>query len=438
MFRKIDSFLLNWKNEEQRKVLLLRGARQVGKTYSIRQLGKSFKYFIEINFEQSSEACLFFSGDLDINKITERLSLYAGKPVIPGETLLFLDEIQACPNVLRALRFFYEQQPALHVAAAGSLLEFALKEIPSYGVGRIQSLFMYPMTFEEYLYAAQLERFIPVIKKAAPDNPVDDIFHNQLLEQLRIFMILGGMPEIVKTYLETRNLVKCQLLLDNLTTSYYDDFAKYKARAPVQKIREVFNSIVRQTGRKFKYSNIGQGKAIFYKEALDLLVNAGLAYKIFHTSANGLPLMGQINEKRFKVLLLDTGLYQRLLGFDISSYMVSDYRQIINKGNLAELFAGLMLLHNQTPFLKPQLFYWHREAKSSNAEVDYIISKDNKIIPIEVKSGEKGQMQSMHLFLKEKQNRTGIRTSHENFTKIDDEIQTVPLYAIGRLMGNQT
>ncbi len=430
MFRNIDSILVDWKNDNNRKVLLLRGARQVGKTYSVRNISKKFKYYIEINFEENFEIQRFFEGNLDTKKIIEKLSLYAGKPVLPGETLIFFDEIQSCSNALRSLRFFYEKHPELHIIAAGSLLEFVINEIPSFGVGRIQSIFMYPMTFDEYLHANKMERFIPLIKQANVRNPIDPVFHRQILEYLKTFMIIGGMPEVVETYYKTGDFAKSQIILENLITSIFDDFAKYKKRAPVLKIREVFNSIINQTGNKFKYSNVGMAKSIQYKEALDLLVNAGLAYKIFHTSANGLPLLSQINEKKFKILLFDTGIFQRISGLNLQNYVTSSFEEIINKGPLTELYAGLTLLQNQSPYLRPQLFYWHREAKSSNAEVDYIISKENEIIPIEVKSGQKGQMQSMRLFLQEKQYFRGIRSSHENFSQPEDKIETIPLYAL--------
>jgi predicted AAA+ superfamily ATPase len=411
-----------------RKVLLVRGARQIGKTYSIRQLGKQFKHYIEVNFEEHPEIESFFQRSLSPAPISEKLSIYFDTPIIPGETLLFFDEIQANPSAIKSLRFFYEKMPDLHLIAAGSLLEFTLEEIPSFGVGRIQNLFMYPMTFTEYLIARHDKNLADLIHKSSPSNPIDPVIHQKILDLLKIFQLTGGMPEVVDTYIKTFNLNQCQIILDNIITSIIDDFAKYKKRSPVSRLREVFNSIVHQTGKKFKYSNIAEGSSQVYREALDLLIKAGLAYKIHHTSARGLPLAAQINPKKFKVLPFDTGIYQRMLGLNLSDYITSDFKTLINKGNHAELFAGLELIANNSPHTRPELYYWHREAKSSNAEVDYLIAHKGQIIPIEVKSGTRGQMQSIRIFLTERNLPNGIRLSHQTHTT-HPPITTLPLYA---------
>ena len=432
MERSVDQHLLAWKDSPTRKVLLVRGARQIGKTYSIRQLGKHFKHFIEVNFEEHPEIESFFERSLSPAPLCEKLAIYFDTPIIPGETLLFFDEIQANANAIKSLRFFYEKMPELHLIAAGSLLEFTLEEIPSFGVGRIQNLFMYPLTFKEYLIARGDQKLAALIHNSSPSNPIDPVIHQKILELLKVFQLIGGMPEVVDTYIKSSNLNQCQIILDNIITSIIDDFAKYKKRAPVSRLREVFNSIVHQTGRKFKYSNIAEGSSQTFREALDLLVKAGLAYKIHHTSARGLPLAAQINHKKFKVLLFDTGIYQRMLGLDLSDYIVSDFKTLINKGNQAELFAGLELIANDSPHTRPELYYWHREAKSSNAEVDYIIAHKGHIIPIEVKSGTRGQMQSIHIFLSERNLPSGIRLSHETHSS-HPPISTLPLYAASTL-----
>ncbi|MCX6582594.1 MAG: AAA family ATPase [Candidatus Aminicenantes bacterium] len=433
MERAVDQELTRWKQDEQRKVLLVRGARQVGKTYSIRKLGQGFENFVEVNFEEIPGVKTFFEKSLNPHELCEKLSIYFKTPLKPGQTLLFLDEIQACPNAIRSLRFFYEKMPELHVVAAGSLLEFALEEIPSFAVGRIKSLFMYPMTFNEFLIAAGEERLEKLILKSSPENPIDPILHEITLDKLKIFQLLGGMPAVVKTYLEEKDLALCQEVIDDILTTIKDDFAKYKKKFPVVRLQEVFDSIVYQSGNKFKYSNISGEKCQVYKDALELLVKAGLAHKVYHTAARGVPLGAQLDDKKFKVLLLDTGIYQRVLGLDISSYIVSDFSSIINKGNLAELFVGLELIAHGSQRLHPELYYWHREARSSNAEVDYVISRGGTVIPIEVKSGSRGQMQSMHIFLSERNLAQGIRISGENFSGYD-KIKTFPLYAIKNIL----
>lgn len=434
MRRNIDKELLKWKKDPERKALLVRGARQVGKTYSVRKLGETFKYFLEINFEEIPDAKIFFERTRNPDELCEKLSIYFDTPIIPGETLLFLDEIQACTGALKSLRFFYEKMPRLHVAAAGSLLEFALEEIPSFGVGRITSIFMYPMNFSEYLIASGSENLAKLIDRSSPQNPIDPLIHRKTLDRLKIFLVIGGMPEVVAAYLKHKDIARCQKVLDDLVTSIVDDFVKYKKRAPVHKLKEVFYSTVHQTGSKFKYSNVSppDGSTSGYKEALDLLIKSGIAYKIYHSSAQGLPLGAQINVKKFKILPLDTGLYQRILGLDLSEHIISDFSSLINRGHLSELFVGTELISHQSPFLHPQLYYWHREAKSSNAEIDYILSHRGRIFPIEVKAGTRGQMQSLHLFLSARNLSSGFRFSSENFS-IYPKIRTIPLYAVSRI-----
>ncbi len=434
MERLIDAELIRWKEEIKRKVLLVRGARQVGKTYSIRKLGERFESFVEVNFEEHPPIQAFFDGSLNPHEICEKLSIYFGMNIVPGETLLFFDEIQACPNALRALRFFYEKMRDLHVVAAGSLLEFTISEIPSFGVGRIRTLFMYPMTFYEYLTASGEDKLAKLVMVSSPDNPVDPVIHERILEKLKILQITGGMPEVVETYIREKNFNSCQRVIDEIITTLFDDFAKYKKRSPVLRLQEVFTSTVHQAGNKFKYANISSsGSHQGYKNALELLVKAGLVYKIHHTAARGLPLAAQIDNKKFKVLIFDSGIYQRILGLDLSEHILEAFSKLINKGDLSEIFTGLELIAAHSPYSRPALFYWHREARASNAEVDYVISRNTRIFPLEVKAGTRGQMQSLHLFLKERGFDRGLRVSHENFANYD-KIITVPLYAVGNIL----
>ncbi len=433
MERKIDIYLSEWKVENQRKVILLRGARQVGKTYAVKKLGKIFKYFLEINFEEEKDLRSVFQGSLNPQNICEKLSAFFSIPIVQGETLLFLDEIQACPEALSSLRFFHEKMPDLHLIAAGSLLEFALSEIPSQGVGRIQSLFMYPMSFVEFLIANDARAVVGFVDRSNTQNPLEEIFHNKLVEHLKTYLFIGGMPEVVQAYIDHKDLILCQKKLDDLLTTLRDDFAKYKKKSPVGRLREVFDSVVFQAGNKFKYSNIeSSSRSQDLKNALDLLLQAGLAYKIYHTNAQGLPLGAQINTKKFKVILFDVGLHQRLLGLDLRSYLLSEDFQGINRGNIAEIFVGLELICNGPVHISRQLFYWHREARGSNAEIDYLIQQAEHIVPIEVKAGTKGQMQSMYIFLKSHRAECGVRVSLENFSEYE-QIKVFPLYAVYKI-----
>jgi len=401
--RKIDNELLLWKSEVVRKPLLLRGARQVGKSSSVRKLGESFRSFLEINFEENKKIHSLFNGDLTPQVLCENLSLMFDKEIVPGETLLFFDEIQSCIPAISSLRFFYEKMPELHVIAAGSLLEFALAEIPSFGVGRIRSIYMYPLSFDEFLDALGQQKLRELKGKADAQNPLSVPLHDKLLNLVKKFLIIGGMPEVVRNYVTKNDLRECQRVLDDLIISFRNDFAKYRVKIPSLRIREVFESVVQQAGGKFVYAKASQNLNIAQiKEALELLIMAGLVTPVTHSHANGIPLGAEVNLKKRKMLLIDTGLFQRLLQLDISELILSNGFELVNKGGIAEQFVGLEITKNASCYEQKELFYWHREALNSNAEVDYLIQKQNDIVPLEVKSGIKGSMNSMFLFLKEK------------------------------------
>lgn len=434
MRRNILSNLLSWKDSTNRKVLLLRGARQVGKTFIVHELGKTFTHFIQVNFEKEKDVAQFFNRNLDPVRICSELSAYYGIPIRENETLLFFDEIQACPRAIQSLRFFYEDMPGLHLIAAGSLLEFALAELPSFGVGRIRSMFMYPMSFNEFLLAHDRDQFVELINKASPDEPMNPVFHEMLTDYYRKFQLTGGMPEVVRQVAENKSVYDALNVLDDLSLSIRDDFSKYHRRVPESRIREVFASIVEQAGAKFVYSNVvAKASQPQIKEALELLIMAGLAFPVYHTSANGFPLGAQMDPKKFKVLLYDTGIFQHILGLNIREYLVVEEMEMVNKGSLAEIYAGLELIKASSITDKPQLFYWHRMERGSNAEVDYVIRQGDEIVPVEIKSGYSGKMQSMRLFMKEKNLKRGIRSSLENFGR-DGNIEVIPLYAISTLI----
>lgn len=429
--RYIDEDLRKWSKGKNRKPLLLRGARQVGKSSAVKQLGRSFTYFVEVNFESDKAIHEFFKGDLNPLAICEKLSLYYNIPILPGESLLFFDEIQQCPPAISSLRFFYEKYPELHLIAAGSLLEFTLSELPSFAVGRVRSLFMYPLSFNEFLMAHQEDRLLSAKKKATYNQPLPAPIHEKLNDYLKKFLILGGMPEVISVYVGDGDILECMQVLDDIRVSLYADFTKYKEKIPTLRIQEVFHSAAEQAGGKFVYASASKGSTYRQiKEAVELLTMAGLLVPVYRTSANGIPLGASADTSQFKLLVLDTGLFQRMLDLDISHLFTSNNWQTINKGAIAEQFAGLELLKASSPYLQTNLYYWQREAKSSNAEVDYLIQQNENICPIEIKSGLKGSMRSLFLFLEEKSIEYGIRSSLENFSEYES-IKVCPLYSLG-------
>jgi len=431
--RKIDEDLIAWKRSEKHKPLLLRGARQVGKSSAVRHFSLQFEHFLEINFEMQPALCKIFEQDLDAHRICDELSAITGQPIEAGKTLLFLDEIQVCPTAISSLRFFYENYPELHVVAAGSLLEFALQDLPSYGVGRIHSLYMYPFSFNEFLTARGQDNLWEYLGKH-PEAPLPATIHQKLIDQLLRFIVVGGMPEVVAAYVESGSMLTCQNVLDELITSLNDDFSKYKKRIPSARLREVFGAVVNQAGCKFVYSKAVQDVNLKQiKECLQLLQLAGLVYPVVHTAANGIPLQAEANSKFSKYLIFDIGIFQRILQLDLSELFLNGQMEQINKGALAELFVGLELLKAAPNTSVPSLHYWQRDKRNSQAEVDYVIQNQTAIIPIEVKAGQRGSMQSLHLFLEEKKSPYGIRTSLENRAQME-KIKIVPLYEIGRIV----
>ncbi|MDR0891486.1 MAG: ATP-binding protein [Mediterranea sp.] len=434
--RSIDKELIIWKEEDSRKPLLLRGARQVGKSSVVRNFGQMFAHYLEVNFESEPEVKVFFQGNLNPQVICEKLSVYYNVPIVPGKTLLFFDEIQGCKEAIASLRFFYERYPELHLIAAGSLLEFAIAEIPSFAVGRIRSIFLYPMSFNEFLSAMNQEGLIKLKQQANFSNPIDPVFHQRLNELLRKFLILGGMPEVVSTYLRTSDMLKCMRVLDDLRLSFRDDFAKYKPSVPPHRIREVFDSAAEQAGNRFVYAKVGKDNNYRQvKEAVNLLIMAGLIIPVYKSTANGVPIGAGVNSSIFKLLVLDTGLFQRMAQLNIAQLLVEEDSNLSNKGAIAEQFAALEILKSSSPYLQETLYFWQREAKNSNAEVDFLLSHKGEIIPLEIKSGTKGSMRSLLLFLEEKGSSYGLRSSMENFSTYQN-VKVCPLYALGDFIGH--
>lgn len=446
--RKIDKELLEWKDGYNRKPLLLRGARQVGKSSTVRHLGETFKHYAEVNFEKRPDLRSLFSQGNSVRETAARLGGVLGVPIVPGDTLLFLDEIQSCPEALKSLWFFKEDYPELHVVAAGSLLEFALKDIPSFGVGRIRSMFIYPLSFDEFLHAVGKDTWIEAKQQADSDNPLFDQLHRALVEEFRTFLMVGGMPASVVTWIDTHDYVQCASELEDIQQSYYDDFAKYAPRIDPQLLRNTLQSVLMQMGCKFVYSRVqGDYRSDEVKRALELLCNAGIIKEVRHTSANGLPLGAETNIKFRKFIYLDSGLMLRIQELDLggAQQMVKQILsgaadELVNKGAITEMVVGWELVKAKSSRTNQELFFWQNLGNGTMSEVDYITTHNMEILPIEVKSGTSGKMKSLHLFMQNKGIKLAIRTSLENFSVIklrneryERRIDIVPLYAISSL-----
>ena len=449
--RIIDHYLSEWASRDTRKPILLRGARQVGKSSAVRHLGQQFKNYVEINFEMEPQYKAIFKPDLNVSRIVMQIAALSGSRIEEGETLLFMDEIQECPEAIMSLRFFKENLPKLHVIAAGSLLEFALAELPTFGVGRIHSMFMYPMTFDEFLLANKEDLLLETRNGASALSPLPDPLHERLVNLLRTYMLVGGMPECVAKWVETHNYLLCQEVQDDILVSYEDDFPKYKKKADVNLLRNILRSAAIQATKKFVYSKVGDYKNIEVKNALDLLILAGLLIPVTHTSANGLPLGSEADHSYRKILFFDCGLMLRLLGITTgdtttlaTQILTSTAADLVNKGTIAELVVGLEMLHYMTPNLRHELYYWVRLSKNSLAEIDYLLPFHLQILPIEVKAGSQGGMKSLWSFMREKHLTEAIRCSLENFgsfSHTDKEdgdtarhVSVIPLYAVSQII----
>jgi len=434
MKRDIYKTLCRWKDEPNRRPLLIRGARQTGKTFIVNEFGqKEFTSLITINFERNPEYIDIFSSFSPV-EIIEKIALYTGKRTEPGKTLLFLDEIQECPQAIMSLRYFYEELPALHVIAAGSLVEFTITSedfrIP---VGRIQYLYLFPLSFGEFLTASGDENLRSYLYDLSKLTNLPESLHNKLNEYVRKYFLIGGMPAVVKEYCTSHDLLNCQKIQRSILDTYLDDFAKYSRASKHQYLRKVFNSVPSMVGQKFVYSKVDNTlKSRDLKQALELLEAAGIVFRIKRTSGAGLPLTAGINEAYFKVIFMDIGLLHAISGISADTAKEKDFTSIF-KGTVAEQFAGQELVAYQNPYTKPGLFYWSRDAKNSNAEIDYLIEINSEIVPIEIKSGSTGRMKSLMIFIHKYNSKKGIKISQAHY-KEEIPIMSLPFYAIESFM----
>jgi len=423
------------------------GARQVGKTYIIEEFAKDeFRNYLSINMEENPELKkLFF--DYDVKRILKELSILLDEDITYGQSLLFMDEIQTCPEAIQSLRYFKEKLPELHVICAGSLLDHTLNEMNlSMPVGRVEFIYMYPMSFKEFLMAINQKKLISYIEEFNFSEPFSEVIHNQISQHLRFYFFIGGMPEVVKAYSEEGKLADIQRIHHNILTSIQYDFAKYGTRKQQEYLKTVLKYCGQNPGRKIKYSSIDKNtRSTFLKESIRKLELSRIIHTVKHTNARKVPLSNLSRDDVYKTIFFDIGFVNHFSQIDLIEL---DNLVTSSEGMLAEQFVGQELLTQNEPWLNPQLYYWSREERSSNAETDYIFQHKNQIYPIEVKAGKTGILKSMQLYLYEKKLKTGIRFNLDrpnignfttrinlpgNNTELKWTLLSLPLYMVSEL-----
>ncbi len=431
MIRDVTQKLLTWKTQARRKPLILRGARQIGKTWAVNDFGKNhFKGAVHvIDLEKHPEWHRVFEGDLIATRILSELEILLNARIAPGNDLLFIDEIQTCPRAITALRYFYEECPELHVIAAGSLLEFATRDI-SFPVGRVQFLNMTPLSFSEFLRATGKEAAADILTFPPIRQP--DVIHQMMLDAVRQYMFVGGMPECVAAYAASGKIRDAAEVQVELADSYRQDFSKYTPHVDRKCLTTVFASVARNIGRQIKYSHLAEGFTHpTIKKAFDLLCLAQVIHRVPSASPAGLPLGATASARNFKALMVDIGVMQHLCGMPMDIAFAQKDLLAIHEGAMAEQFAGQEL----TAVGHSDLHYWAREAKSSSAEVDFLVVVEGRIIPIEIKSGAAGRLRSLRLLLDTYPNcRTGYVLSCAPYAELpEQQLVFLPLYYAGTL-----
>lgn len=412
--RKEFSDLSRWSDSSSRKPLIIRGARQVGKSTLVRQFSTlSNLSLLEINFERNPEFREVFATN-DPLQILSALHVLTGRKATAGSSLLFLDEIQASPEALAALRYFHEELPALHVIAAGSLLEFTLADAQfSMPVGRIEYFHLGPMQFEDFVEAMGHPELVSYlqnlsledIRKGAMLKPI----HEKCMNLLKQYWVTGGLPEAVARYATTLDFSEVVKVQRGIVDTYRDDFNKYSHGNLNRLVQLVFDQLPVMVGRKFKYSHVSRDhRAAELEAALQQLCMARIATKVFHTSGNGVPLAAEVNHRAFKTLYLDIGLMCAALQLNVLDLNKADIN-LINNGALAEQFIGQQLMYSGAPHETPALYYWMREVTNAAAELDYLMTQGPHVIPVEIKSGTTGTLKSLHQFLSEKKRDFAVR-----------------------------
>lgn len=438
MDRKIVKSLCTWYQNSDRKPLVVRGARQVGKTWVIRYLSQHLKLeLLELNFERNPNLISLFK-DNDPAKVLLQLEAFFNKNIDLKRVLLFLDEIQAAPEILAKLRWFAEEMPNLPVIATGSLLDFILSEYElSVPVGRIQYLHLEPMSFEEFLLARGQNKLCDFLVNYELKEKIAEALHEKLWQLLREYVFIGGLPAAVTSWVQNQSFLAVNEIHQNLLATYRDDFAKYAKRLSHERLQEVFQAVPRQLGRKFKYSTINQDvQSSSLKNALNLLCQARLCHKVQACAGDGLPLDAGIKAKIFKVILLDVGLATAAMGLTLIERVKFDELQLLNEGGIAEQLVGQLLRTVAPYFIEPKLYYWVRDKAGAEAEVDYLIQHEATVVPIEVKSGSTGTLRSLHAFtrLRGLSKAVRINADYPSIVQVDNyQLLSIPAYLVEQI-----
>lgn len=447
MKRYLIDKLKDWLISPSRKPAVLRGARQVGKTWIVRELAKvTGKKLIELNFEKQRSFAIHFESN-DPATILLNLESALNQSIRAEDSILFLDEIQAAPELFAKLRWFYEDMPQLAVITAGSLLEFVLENHTfSMPVGRIQYFFIEPLGFEEFLLAKNETHLLSAIEKVSIDKSLNASLHDKANQLFKEFVTVGGMPEAVSTWIKTSSLEALSEVHNNLINTYQDDFAKYAGKISTTYLEEVLYAVPKLLTKKFVYSHVNStARHESIKQALNLLLKARLCHKVQSVSANGIPLGAEVNAKAFKVILIDVGLVSTMLGLKLHQFTNIEDILVINKGALAEQVVGQLLRLLSPFYVEPALHYWTRELANSSAEIDYLIQENQRLLPIEVKAGVEGKLRSLHQFMSEKPwklairfyagpvQRDHIKSKTTTGDQNDYELISLPFYLLGQL-----
>jgi uncharacterized protein len=441
------NFLKSWLSETGRKPLVIRGARQVGKTWLVRHFAKAMgKDLVEINFEKQPLIAKFFDSN-DPQNILSELGVYFKKKITPAHSILFLDEIQAVPILLSKLRWFAEDLPELPVIAAGSLLEFVLaKHTFSMPVGRIGYMHLEPLSFGEFLLAQGNEMVLEHLRDYEFNREIALPTHEMLMKNFKEYMLVGGLPATVLSWITDHDFEKVNAIQNDLLGTYRDDFTKYSSRIDPERLDEVMAAVPEMLGQKFVCSRVNPVvPASTIKKVLNLFKKARMCHYVWNSTANGVPLAAGLRKKYFKIVFLDTGLCSTALELNLNKINAAEEVTLINNGAIAEQVVG-QLLRTIEPFYKePALYYWQREEKGSSAEIDYILQHGSHVIPIEVKAGSTGSLKSLHVFMGLKKlplavrinsglpSRTQVEVKDHKGDKVSYELLSIPFYLIGQL-----
>ena len=427
MKREIINDLINWKESNNRKPLIIHGARQVGKTYIIKQFGKEYyDNFIYVNFETNQEVSSQIADSIDSKYIINKLELFYGEKILPGKTLIFFDEIQANERALTSLKYFYEDAPEYHIIAAGSLLGIAInRETYSFPVGKVKILNMYPLSFKEFLIAIGKEYLINEIKSHFENNSrMDKDIHELCLRLYRTYLIVGGMPEVVQTYLTEQKTIAAIDIQSEILLSYERDMTKYANSSLSNRIISAFDSIPVQLAKdnqKFQYKVISKGgTSSVFGEAILWLKNSGVVNQVYKANPE-LPLEMYKDLSAFKLYMSDVGLFVNKARYPLYQIDLSTQPTMIAMGPLTEHYVA-----NELKVNGYNCYYWESGGK---AELDFMIQKNVDIVPIEVKSSVHTKSRSLDLYMKTFKPKYAIRISEKNFG-FENNIKSVPLYAV--------